>query len=73
MFFYCFKCRKNKKTKNSEFAKTKNRRIMLLSKCVVCNSKKFKFVKEQKARGLLNSLGIRRPSSQISLLGPLLF
>ena len=29
---------------------------MLLSKCVVCNSKKSKFVKEQEAKGLLNNL-----------------
>ena len=48
MFFYCFKCRKNKKTKNSEVAKTKNRRIMLLSKCVVCNSKNLNLLKNKK-------------------------
>ena len=29
---------------------------MLLSKCVVCNSKKSKFVKEQEAKGLLSNL-----------------
>ena len=27
--------------------RTKNRRIMLLSKCAVCDSKKSKFIKEQ--------------------------
>ena len=33
---------------------------MLLSKCVVCNSKKLKFTKEQEAGGLLaNLLGAR--------------
>ena len=46
---------------------------MLLSECVVCNSKKLKFIKEQEARGLLSSLGIKTPLNQISLLGPLLF
>ena len=45
---------------------------MLLSKCAVCNSKKSKFIKEQETRGLLSSLGIRSPLSQIPLLGPLL-
>ena len=45
---------------------------MLLSECAVCNSKKLKFIKEQEARGLLSSLGIKTPLSQISLLGPLL-
>ena len=29
---------------------------MLLSKCLVCNSKKQKFLKEKEARGLLNNL-----------------
>ena len=46
---------------------------MLLSKWSVCNSKKFEFLKEQEARGLLSSLGIRAPFIQIPLLGPLLF
>ena len=55
--------------------KKKNGRIiiMLLSKCSFCNSKKLKFLKEQEARGLLSSLGIRTSLSQIPLLGPLLF
>ena len=39
----------------------------------MCKSKKCKFLKEQEARGLLSSLGIRTPLSQIPLLGPLLF
>ena len=46
---------------------------MLLSKCSVCNGKKSKCLKEQEAEGLLSSLGIRTPLSQIPLLGPLLF
>ena len=32
---------------------------MLLSKCEMCDSKKSKFIKEQEARGLLSSLGIK--------------
>ena len=72
MLSYCLKCRKNTESKSPKVVKTKNRRIMLLSKCVVCNSRKLKFIKEKEARGLLSSLGIRRPFSQIPLLGPLL-
>ena len=53
--------------------RTKNGRIILLSKCAVCDSKKFKFIKEQEASGLLSSLGINTPLSKIPLLGPLLF
>ena len=36
--------------------RTKNRRTMLYSKCLVCNSKNLKFLKEQEARGLLSKL-----------------
>ena len=46
---------------------------MLLSKCMVCNSKKSRFVKEQEASGLLISLGIKAPLSKIPLLGNILF
>ena len=53
--------------------RTKNGRIMLLSKCVVCDSKKSKFLKEQEASRLLSSLGIKTPFNKIPLLGPLLF
>ena len=37
------------------------------------NSKKSKFVKQQEASGLLSSLRIRIPLSQIPLVGHLLF
>ena len=36
--------------------KTKNGRLALSSKCVVCGSKKSRFIKEQKAEGLLSNL-----------------
>ena len=73
MLSYCLKCRKNAKTKNPKVVKTKNGRIMLLSKCEVCDSKKPKFIKEQEASGLLSSLGIKTSLNEIPLLGPLLF
>ena len=41
---------------------------MLLSKCIVCDSIKSKFIKEQEASGLLSSLGIKTPLSKIFLL-----
>ena len=40
MLFYCFNCRKNMESKNLKVVKIKNRRIMLLSKCAVYESKK---------------------------------
>ena len=45
---------------------------MLLSKCAVYVSKKSKLIKDQEASGLLSSLGIKAPLSNIPLLGPLL-
>ena len=73
MLSYSLKCRKHTERKNWKVTRTKNGRIMLLSKCAVYNSKKSKFIKEQKASGLLISLGIKTPLSQIPLVGPLLF
>ena len=46
---------------------------MFLSKYEMCDSKKSKFIKEQKTSALLSSLGIKKPSSKIHLVGPLLF
>ena len=58
MLSYCLKCRKNAKSENSEVVRTKDGRIMLLSKCAVCNSKKYKFLKEQEPKGLLSYLTV---------------
>ena len=72
MLSYCLKCRKNKESKNTKVVRAKNERIMLLSKCVVCNSKKSKFVKQQEPSGLFSSLGIKTPLNKIPLLRPFL-
>ena len=61
MLPYCVKCGKKTESKNPEVLRTKNGRIMLLSKCVVCNSKLSKFIKEQEDSGLFSSLGIKTP------------
>ena len=73
MLSYCLKCRKNTESKNPKVVKTKNGRIIILSKCAVCDSKKSKFIKEQEASGLLRSLGIKTPLSKIPLVDTLLF
>ena len=59
MLSYCLKCRKNKQSKKPEVMKTKNGRIMLLSKCAVRDSKKSKFIKKEETSGLSNSSGKR--------------
>ena len=73
MLSYCLKCGKNTESKNSKIVNTNNGRILLLSICAVCDSKKSKFIKEQEASGLLGSLGIIIPLTKIRLERPLLF
>ena len=73
MLSYCLKCRKNTESKNPKVVKTKNGRIIILSKCAACDSKKSKFIKEQEASGLLRSLGIKTLLSKIPLVDTLLF
>ena len=51
MLSYYLNCRKHTEKKIPRLQKQKNERIMLLSKWVVCNSEKSKFLKEQEARG----------------------
>ena len=62
MLSYCLKCRKNAESENSKVVMAKNVRIMLSSKCAVCDSRKSKCIKEQETRGLLSKLtGIKVP------------
>ena len=54
------------KVKIQKLVKTKNGRIMILSKCKASDSKKSTFIKDQEASVLLSSL---TPSSKIPLVG----
>ena len=65
------KCGKNTENLNSKIFKTKNGRLIMLSKCVDCGIKKSRFVKEQEAKCLLSNLGIKTPFSKIPLLNVL--
>ena len=49
MLAYCLVCKENTKNIDEKIKKIKNGKLMLLSKCVVCGSKKSKFMKEQEA------------------------
>ena len=44
---------------------------MIQSNCATCDSKKSRFIKEQKALGILSNFGIRTPLSQVPLLNVL--
>ena len=54
MLSYCLKSRKNRENKNPEVTRTKHGRIMHLSKFVVWDSKKPKFIKQQEASRFRN-------------------
>ena len=73
MLSYCLKCKENTESINPKVSKTSNNKIMILSKCAICGSKKSKFIKEQEAKGLLSNLGIRTSLNKIPLLGDILF
>ena len=51
MLSYCLNFRKNIESKNPKVVRIKNGRIMLLSKCAVCNSKNGNFLKNKKLVG----------------------
>ena len=70
---YCLKCRKNTENIDIEVSSTCNGRVMILSKCAICGSKKSRFIKRREAKGLLGKLGIKTPLSKVPILGDILF
>ena len=73
MELYCLKCKKCTKNINPQVSSTSNGKLMILSKCAICNSKKSKFINQQEAKGLLSKLGIKTPVSKVPLLADILF
>ena len=69
MKIYCSKCKKDTENVNPKASSTSNGKAMILSKCAICGSKKPRFIKNQKAKGLLSNLGIRIPLSKVAVLG----
>ena len=45
--------------KNSEVAKTSKEKLTILSKRILCDSKKSRFIKQQEATGILSSLVLK--------------
>ena len=68
---YCVKCKKDNENIDLEIIKTKSGRLLMLSKHTICRIKKPRFIKEQKAKGLLSNLGIKTPLSNTPLLNVL--
>ena len=70
---YCLKCKKYTKNINPRVSSTSNGKLMILSKCAICDSKKYKFIDKQEASGLRSKLGIKTPLSKVPTLGDILF
>ena len=58
MLSYCVKFRKTTENLDSKILKTKNNRIIMQSKCLVCGNKKSRFVTKKEAKGLLSKFGV---------------
>ena len=65
---YCLACRKYTKSINPKIVRNRQNRSMIQSNCAIYCSKKSRFIKEQKALGILSNLGIKTPLSQVPLL-----
>ena len=69
---YCLKCKQNTENIDPKVSASSNGRVMILSKCAICGSKKSRFIKNQEAKGLLSNLGLRTPLSKVPILGDIL-
>ena len=65
---YCLLCKDYTKNINPKIVRNRQNRYIIQSNCTTCESKKSRFIKEQKALGILSNLGIKTPLSQVSLL-----
>ena len=70
---YCLKCKKNTENIDPEVSSTSNGRVMILSKCETCCSKKSKFIKNQEIKRVLSNLDIITPLSKVPIMGDILF
>ena len=68
---YCLSCKKYTENINPKIVRNKQNRLMIQSNCAVCNSKKSRFIKEQKAMVILSNLGIKTTLSKVPLLNVL--
>ena len=65
---YCLVCKKHTENTNPKIVRNRQNRLMIQSNCAICGSKKSRFIKEQKALGILSNLGIKTPLSKVPLL-----
>ena len=69
----CLKCKKNTENIDPKDLATSNGRAMILSKYVICGSKKSRSIKNQEAKGLLSNFGTKTPLCIATILGGIFF
>ena len=69
---YCLSCKKDTRNIDPKVVKTKNNKKMMLSRCSICNNKKYTFTAEpssseriSQGSGLLDSLGLNTPQNRM--------
>ena len=69
---YYLLCKKDTENINPKIVRTKNNRLMMLSKCAICNNKKSRFTAEpssseriSQGSGLFDSLGLNTPQNRM--------
>ena len=65
---YCLVCKDYTKNNNLKIVRNRQNRLMIQSNCANCDNKKFRFIKEQQAMGILSNLDIKNPLSKVPLL-----
>ena len=73
MSSYGLKCGENTKSIVLQVSRAINGGVIILSRCVVCSDKKYKFIKKKEVNGLLNNLSIKKLLSKIPILKDVLF
>ena len=68
---YWVKYKKDTENIDPKIVRTKNKRLVMQSKCSICGTKKSRFIKDQEAKSLLSNLGVKTPLSKIPLLNVL--
>ena len=60
---YCLSCKKDTENINPKIVRTKNNRLMMLSKCAICNNKKSRFISQGSV--FFDSLGSNTPQNRM--------
>ena len=65
---YCLVCKDYTKNNNPKIVRNRQNRLMIKSNRANCGNKKYRFIKEHQAMGILSNLGIKTPLSKVPLL-----